>query len=162
LDFIALLLVAVVPAVGLMITIYKKDVPKPEPLRLLVLAFLGGLIAVGLTLVIGIYIILPYELNVIMLPGNPWTLIAFRASVSAGLFEESSKLFFLLLLIWRRKEFDEILDGIVYMVAVSMGFAALENVFYGYFVFGGATLGFYLRGITAVPAIWRYNGLLPW
>ena len=32
--------------------------------------------------------------------------------------------------IYRSLEFDEIMDGIVYTVAASLGFAALENIFY--------------------------------
>ena len=47
------------------------------------------------------------------------------------------------------EEFNEPFDGIVYAVMVSMGFAALENIFY-VFQFGYTT-GI-LRAFTAVPA----------
>ena len=49
------------------------------------------------------------------------------------------------------KEFDEPYDGIMYGVAVSLGFAAIENVLYVYMDGGGYQTGL-LRMFTAVPA----------
>jgi RsiW-degrading membrane proteinase PrsW (M82 family) len=50
---------------------------------------------------------------------------------------------------FRQKEFDEPFDGIVYGVVVSLGFAAVENIFY--VMDGGVSVGL-LRMFTAVPA----------
>ena len=47
-----------------------------------------------------------------------------------GFSEEASKFLGLRFYSYRQKSFDEPLDGIVYSVMVSMGFATLENVMY--------------------------------
>ncbi|MNI46109.1 Protease PrsW [compost metagenome] len=51
--------------------------------------------------------------------------------MSAGL-EEFIKWFILYHVIYRHAEFDEPYDGIVYAVAVSLGYATLENVIYAF------------------------------
>lgn len=52
-------------------------------------------------------------------------------TIVAPVSEEATKgLFLLLLLIWRRQEFDGVLDGIVYAGVVGIGFAFTENILY--------------------------------
>lgn len=58
-------------------------------------------------------------------------------SVSAAFFgaaipEEIAKFIMLWLLLRKNRYFDEKMDGIVYAVCVSLGFAALENIMYLY------------------------------
>ncbi|HEU4567684.1 MAG TPA: PrsW family intramembrane metalloprotease [Marmoricola sp.] len=56
---------------------------------------------------------------------------AFEGTVVAPLTEEAAKgLFVLLLLLFRRRELDGILDGIVYAGMVGIGFAFTENILY--------------------------------
>ena len=38
-------------------------------------------------------------------------------------------------LIYKMKDFNEPIDGIVYGVTVSLGFATLENIYYVYYIF---------------------------
>lgn len=53
------------------------------------------------------------------------------ASISAPIIEEATKgLGVLLLLLFLRKEFDGVIDGIVFAGVVALGFAAVENVLY--------------------------------
>ncbi|MBQ1605462.1 MAG: PrsW family intramembrane metalloprotease, partial [Bacteroidales bacterium] len=52
------------------------------------------------------------------------------AFFSAAIPEEISKFIILFLLVWWSKDFNERMDGIVYAVCVSMGFATVENVMY--------------------------------
>jgi RsiW-degrading membrane proteinase PrsW (M82 family) len=53
------------------------------------------------------------------------------AVISAPIVEESSKAFILLVLfLWKRDEFDGIVDGIVYAGMVGLGFAMTENILY--------------------------------
>ena len=54
----------------------------------------------------------------------------FFAFVAVGFSEEGSKYLMLRAYAYRRKAFDEPLDGIIYGVMVSMGFATLENILY--------------------------------
>jgi RsiW-degrading membrane proteinase PrsW (M82 family) len=73
-----------------------------------------------------------------------------QAFLGIAVVEEAVKMTALVLIVRNRKEFDEILDGAVYAVAVAMGFALLENIMY---VFGSeAPMSVALiRGLTAVP-----------
>src|SRR4030095_2986874 len=78
----------------------------------------------------------------------------FGAVISAPIVEESAKAFILLLLfLFKRDEFDGIIDGIVYAGMVGLGFAMTENVlYYGRAVGGGAgalTFTWVLRGMAA-------------
>src|SRR5437870_1537233 len=79
---------------------------------------------------------------------------AFGAVISAPIVEESSKaLILLILFLWKKDEFDGIVDGIVYAGMVGLGFAMTENVlYYGRAVQGGLeglTFIFILRGMAA-------------
>ena len=63
--------------------------------------------------------------------------------------EEGCKYLMLKRYAYRKPEFDEPFDGIVYSVMVSMGFATLENI--GYVYENGIATGF-LRMFLSVPA----------
>jgi protease PrsW len=75
------------------------------------------------------------------------------ASISAPIIEEATKgLGILLVLLFLRKEFDGVIDGIVFAGVVALGFAAVENVlYYGRAVskggFGDLAVLFALRGV---------------
>lgn len=75
------------------------------------------------------------------------------ASVSAPVVEEATKgLAIVLLLLFLRREFDGVIDGIVFAGVVALGFATVENVlYYGRAVsqggVGGLFVVFFLRGV---------------
>ncbi len=79
---------------------------------------------------------------------DPGSLAAYSYGV-VGLGEELAKFLVLRFYAFRRKSFDEPLDGIVYAVMISMGFATLENIFYVLSMGLGTAL---LRMILSVPA----------
>jgi len=69
------------------------------------------------------------------------------AFLVAAFTEESLKLACVLLYLWRKPHFDEVMDGILYTAAASLGFAMIENVLYA-----GNNLAIgLLRAFTAVP-----------
>ncbi len=70
-----------------------------------------------------------------------------NAFLVAATTEESFKLLVVLLFLWRKPYFDEVMDGILYTAAASLGFAMLENVLYSA---GNLGVGL-LRAFTAVP-----------
>jgi protease PrsW len=81
--------------------------------------------------------------------------LTLSAIISAPLVEEGSKgLGLVLILIFLRKEFDGVLDGIVYAGIIALGFATIENVlYYGktFAVSGGSGLLaiLFLRGVLS-------------
>ncbi len=86
----------------------------------------------------------------------------FTSYVSAGLVEEAAKAVCLLLFVWRRPEFDERFDGIVYATRAGLGFALVENV--GYLLGSESLLGFagvfIARAVLAVPGHAIYAGMM--
>jgi protease PrsW len=78
----------------------------------------------------------------------------FGAVISAPIVEESAKaLILLVLFLWKKDEFDGIVDGIVYAGMVGLGFAMTENIlYYGRAVEGGTgllTFVLILRGLAS-------------
>ncbi len=71
----------------------------------------------------------------------------FEAFILAALVEEGLKFAFLKRWLWRRPEFSTATDGIVYAVAVSLGFAVIENFVY---TWHRPDL-LLIRSLTAVP-----------
>lgn len=73
--------------------------------------------------------------------------------ISAPVVEELSKgICLFLLFLWKRKEFDGIVDGVVYATMVALGFAMTENVQY----YGGALS----KGGDAAGAVFVLRGML--
>jgi RsiW-degrading membrane proteinase PrsW (M82 family) len=73
----------------------------------------------------------------------------YTAFIVAGLVEESFKFLLFFMYIWRDREFDEMYDGIVYAVFISLGFATVENLAYVLSTGFNTAL---IRSFTAVPA----------
>ncbi|GAA3431490.1 PrsW family intramembrane metalloprotease [Kutzneria kofuensis] len=128
---------------------------EPEPAKLLWLAFLWG--ACGATICSLLINSTAEALGDLAFGHGGGNTIA--ATISAPIAEEAAKGVFLLgLLVWRRQEFDGLVDGIVYAGFTAAGFAFTENIYYfgrvfATFGFGSATTGviaaFILRGVLA-------------
>ena len=101
-----------------------------EPKVLLGAAFLWGVLIAGG----GAYIInTVLGLGVYIVTGSEGATDFATASIIAPIVEESLKgLAVLVVFLLFRKEFDSILDGIIYAGITALGFAAIENVLYIY------------------------------
>jgi len=101
-----------------------KDRLKPEPRRHLITAFFWGVVACGLALA-GFWLT-----DVLGFPefddGDAGWLATYCFLV-IGPVEEGAKVLVALLIVFRWKEFDEPIDGLVYSAAIALGFATLEN-----------------------------------
>ncbi len=122
-----ILLTALLPIAILVYYIYHKDKKSPEPTGQLVKAFLFGILSVPVSFCISI------PLGIIGL--YPVEATNILGSISSAFFgaaipEEIAKFFMLWLFLRKNRYFDEKMDGIVYAVCVSLGFAALENIMY--------------------------------
>lgn len=142
--------VAFIPAIFYLLPLIWLDRYDPEPIWLLALAFAwGALVAVVVSFVINTAIGIGVGLV------SPDLGAVASAVISAPVFEEGSKgLGLILLLIFFRREFDDILDGIVYAGVIALGFATVENVlYYGRGIATGGAPGlailFVLRGIMS-------------
>ena len=107
---------------------YHKDRHLPEPLGHLLLTFLFGVLAAGISqsLYLGLEPLgLRYDAG-FLAETNSWGLLAYALLV-IGPVEELSKLLLFVLVVVRFKEFDEPLDGIIYASFIGLGYAAIEN-----------------------------------
>ena len=143
-DIISLLALALAPGLAIGIYIYLKDKHEREPLSLLLISFMYGVLSTGVTLSISLpmdYLLTFKDHDAVHQFGNAFFRVA--------LIEEFSKFIFIRFILYRNKNFNEPFDGIVYACMVGMGFATLENILY-VFQYGAPT-GF-IRMFTAVPA----------
>jgi RsiW-degrading membrane proteinase PrsW (M82 family) len=141
-------LVAVIPLFIIVPTFLWLDRYEAEPARYLVFAFLWG----ALVAVVGAFFLNTYGLR--LLVESRWTDPLETGAVYLAPFtEETLKgLGILLIYLLRRREFDGIIDGIVYGGIIGAGFAFSENILYlgqAYDTYGdeGLTGTFIVRGI---------------
>jgi len=118
---ISVLAAAIIPGIALLAYFYWKDRYDAEPITIVVKMFLTGALIV-------VPIMIVQRSLVIWWGESPFT---YSFIISAGV-EEFFKWFVLYHIIYNHTEFDEPYDGIVYAVAVSLGFATLENVLYAF------------------------------
>lgn len=139
-----LLLVALAPVLAVALFAYEKDHEK-EPPKLLIGAFLLGMVGVVPAVIVGLLL----ELQGLDVQSDSlgWSLVSI--AVGVALVEELSKFFGVRIWIYHKADFNEPYDGIVYCVMSALGFAAVENVMY--VMEGGIGVGI-LRAISAVPA----------
>ncbi|MBR0405906.1 MAG: PrsW family intramembrane metalloprotease [Eggerthellaceae bacterium] len=138
-----LLLAAVLPAIALMVYVYKKDKVEKEPLGLIIRMFVLGMVAGPLAGILETVLFAAFESTIE--PGVLLLVLEFFVGVAAV--EEGFKYLFLST-VRKNPNFNYVFDGIVYAVAVALGFAALENILY---VFDGGFEVAVMRAIFSVP-----------
>jgi RsiW-degrading membrane proteinase PrsW (M82 family)/ribosomal protein S18 acetylase RimI-like enzyme len=141
-----LIALAIAPGLAICLFIFHRDAYNREPKLNLITSFVLGALTVATAFVI--------EQSLNGLADNSIAGIAIKAFFFVALTEEAGKFAVLRLYAYPRKSFDEPLDGIIYGVMISMGFATFENVLY---VIQSASQGYgyqiaFLRMFTAVPA----------
>ena len=134
---------ALAPAIILLYYVYKKDTVEHEPVGLVLRMFILG--AVGIIPAIVLEIAAGSAIDAAFPDGVQK--IVFENFIGVALIEEAVK-FFILSRVAKRPEFNYVFDGIVYGVAVALGFAALENILY---VVSGGFETAVSRAIFAVP-----------
>jgi RsiW-degrading membrane proteinase PrsW (M82 family) len=121
-------LLAALPVGPVIASFLWLDRYEPEPVRLLVLAFFwGAVVATAAALILQ-----SLDQSLLHTP-KTWS-----GAIVAPVTEEGAKGLFILMLLWfRRRVIDGVLDGIVYAGLVGVGFAFTENILY----LGGAYMG---------------------
>ena len=141
-----LILPIVLPALFWAVYHYHKDRHLPEPVGNLLLCFILGIVAAGISkaMYLGLE---PLGLRfdaLALADSNGWALLAYALFV-IGPIEELAKMLPFLLVVIHFEAFDEPLDGIVYASFIALGYAAVENYHYMDFLTGFET---YARGFA--------------
>ena len=150
-----IVLVAAAPSLALLTYFYLRDRYEREPLGHLVAAYLLGafamLAAQGLATAVADLVSAEW----LHTGGEPARV--FDAFVLAGVVEELAKWVMLFAAAYAWREFDEPLDGLIYGVAIALGFATLENFLY--LSSRGLDIA-WQRAIFAVPAHALFGGCM--
>lgn len=104
----------------------REDATHPEPRRLIVYAFLAGMATVG--------IVIPIELSVKEVLQNDTFIFALWSIIEEGV----KFLAALSIVLWRREN-DEPIDSVIYMILIGLGFAAAENTLFLFSPTSGST-----------------------
>ena len=144
---ILLLALSILPVILLMVFIYRQDKYEKEPLGLLARAFIGGMIAIPIDLLV------VSQINSIVFSES----VFYSAFIEAGFCEELCKFVILFFTIWWNKNFNEYMDGIVYATFVSLGFACVENILY---VFEGGVGTGIVRALLSVPGHFLFGVIM--
>ncbi len=143
-----LLLLTTLPSILIIVFFVKSDKFKEPPKEIIKVFFYGILITIP-----------AYFLNTFL--SQIWYETKLSKDLISSFFtaapvEEGLKLSILYFFVYRMKDFNEPVDGIVYGVCASLGFATLENFYYvyllaDYYETSSVTLAI-LRSFSAVPA----------
>jgi RsiW-degrading membrane proteinase PrsW (M82 family) len=122
--WLSIMVAAIAPGISLLCYFYLKDKYESEPISMVARLFIFGALLVFPTMIIQRAFVLGFG-------ENPFV---FSFIFSAGM-EETIKFIIVYFVIYKHVFFDEPYDGIVYAVALSLGFATVENVIYAWIDF---------------------------
>jgi RsiW-degrading membrane proteinase PrsW (M82 family) len=117
---LGILSAGIAPGLALLSYFYLKDEYESEPISVVFRTFMFG------SLLVFPIMFIQHVLHTEHIIKSGFI----EAFLSSSLLEEFFKWFILFYAIYQHVEFDEPFDGIVYGVAVSLGFATVENIFY--------------------------------
>lgn len=132
---LAAVIVPMIPGVIWLWVFYRTDWYEPEPKKLVLATFGLGVLAIlpafgGERLAGMVYPFLEHiEQAAVTGHGTALPMLV-GCFLVIGPAEEISKFLAVRLFVYRNKEFNEPLDGIIYAAAAALGFASLENVLY--------------------------------
>ncbi len=138
----------------------RLDRKRPEPARTRRLVAVMGMVSVIPALILEI--VVGNTLGEQVAPAMTYQGATFKAYIVAAAIEEACKIMVVYWVVWRRPEFDERMDGIVYASRAGLGFALVENVFYllQQDTLGGQLQTWILRAVLAVPGHAMWTGMI--
>jgi protease PrsW len=142
---------AMIPVPLYVILVLWIDRYESEPMWMLATAFFwGALVAVFIAFILNTSV----GFAVLAITNDKKAAEAVSAGISAPVVEETAKaLIIFIFFLFKKDEFDGVVDGIVYAAMVGLGFAMTENIqYYGRALLhggGGLTLVFIMRGMMA-------------
>jgi RsiW-degrading membrane proteinase PrsW (M82 family) len=150
-----IVLVAAAPSLALLTYFYLRDRYEREPIGHLAAAYLLG--AFAMFAAQGMDATLADLVSTDWLHTGGEAARIFDAFVLAGAVEEIAKWVALFAAVYAWREFDEPLDGLIYGVAIALGFATLENFL---FLSSRGLAIAWQRAIFAVPAHALFGGCM--
>src|SRR5215208_1134837 len=150
----------VIPALVAMWLVDRLDRKRPEPAGTRRLVTFVGMCSVIPAIVFETLV--GSSIGESIGPAMTYQGASFKAFVVAAAIEEACKIAVVYWIVWRKPEFDERMDGIVYASRAGLGFALVENVLYlmNETTLGGALTTWILRAVLAVPGHAMWTGMI--
>ena len=143
---IYILVLAILPVSFFVGWIYYKDRYEKEPPLKLIEYFLLGILVSALAIFLELYF---SKLNIF----SGIVSALYTAFFVAAFIEEGLKYIILIPVLLRDKDYNEKLDGIIYSIFLSLGFATIENIIYLMKERSDLTLGLGIsRGLISIPS----------
>lgn len=138
-------LITFLPLISFILWFYYKDKYNRENIYVLLKYFILGII-------LSFFAIISEKIleNINIFEGD--TNLIYMAFIVAGCTEEVLKGLILYIFLKKEKTYDEKLDGIMYSIFLSLGFATIENLIY---INDDVKLGFqiaFIRAVVSIPA----------
>lgn len=149
-----------IPALIAMWLVDRMDRKRPEPARTRRMVAFVGMLSVIPALILEIAA--GNTLGEQIAPRMTYQGASFHAFIIAAAIEEACKIAVVYWVVWKRPEFDERMDGIVYASRAGLGFALVENIFYllQQETLGGQLQTWILRAVLAVPGHAMWTGMI--
>jgi RsiW-degrading membrane proteinase PrsW (M82 family) len=149
-----------IPALIAMWLVDRLDAKRPEPRATRRLVVFVGMLSVLPALIIEL--VLSSVMSGRIEPQITYQGSSFQAFVIAAGVEEACKILMVYWVVWRRPEFDERMDGIVYASRGGLGFALVENVLYllEQHSLHGQLVVWVERALLAVPGHAMWTGMI--
>ena len=149
-----------IPALVAMWLVDRLDRKRPEPPSLRRLVAFFGMLSVIPAIILET--IVGQTLGEQVAPRMTYQGASFNAFIVAAAIEEACKIMVVYWIVWRRPEFDERMDGIVYASRAGLGFALVENILYllQQDTLGGQLQTWILRAVLAVPGHAMWTGMI--
>ncbi|AEB75020.1 PrsW family intramembrane metalloprotease [Clostridium botulinum] len=140
-----LVVIAVIPGIVFSLLVYLTDRYDKEPIKVLIKVFIMGALAVIPTVFVE-------KILFSLFYFHGFSKVVFSSFIVAGLTEEFFKREVVMKTVFKKDVFNEKLDGIIYCIFSSLGFATIENIIYVVFKFSANYYVGLYRGIFSVPA----------
>ncbi|MEG2351657.1 MAG: PrsW family intramembrane metalloprotease [Bacilli bacterium] len=139
-ERLTVLLFSLIPTIGLILFVLYTDRKSKEPSKNIIICLLSGVLTIALAKYFE-GLVMPYFSNNIVLT-YVWAAI-----------EEISKIVIFYLFIFDNKHYDDIYDGLVYMVLIALSFAGIENIMYAFSesTFNSGVSLAIMRDFTTIP-----------
>lgn len=115
------IVLGILPGLAWLVFYLKEDIRHPEPKRLIFYAFLAGAL-------ITIFVLQGQIVVNNILSSMGYSPYSFPSFLFLGAIEEVFKFLAVYITVSRRKEFDEPVDAMIYMIVAALGFATVENI----------------------------------
>lgn len=141
-------LLAVIPAIALLVYVYNQDSIEHEPGSLLANLFLRAIAAGFIAMIVEMILTKILDISTTSYFKGTAMYVVITAFLVVAVVEEGAKYALMAQRTWNDPNFNFRFDGIVYAVFTSLGFAAMENIGYVFNYGAGVVVS---RALLSIP-----------